>query len=92
MFIHAYRTNPSGVIQNAVIQVTSNYIYDYGESLNGILWKEVDSVPEPKSTTAVYRNGVYYSGKNYTNARNCMCINTSDGSISYISNDEQFHH
>lgn len=91
MFVHAYRTNPSGVIQNAVIQVTSNYIYDYGETLNGILWKEVDSIPEPKSTTAVYRNGVYYSGKNYTNARNCMCINTSDGSISYISNDGTVH-
>lgn len=81
MFIHAYRTAPDGSIKKVVIPINGQYIYDYGETLNGILWKEVESIPTPKSTTAVYHNGIYYSGKNYTNARNCICVDKANGVI-----------
>lgn len=85
MFIHAYRTSPDGSIKNVVIPINGNYIYDYGETLNGIMWKNVTSIPTPKSTTAVYKNGIYYSGKNYTNARNCICVNKTNGEIVWIN-------
>lgn len=91
MFIHAYRTAPDGSIKKVVIPINGQYIYDYGETLNGIMWKEAESIPAPKSTTAIYINGIYYSGKNYTNARNCICVNKPDGSISYISDDGTVH-
>lgn len=81
MFIHAYRTAPDGSIKKVVIPINGQYIYDYGETLNGILWKEVESIPTPKSTTAVYHNGIYYSGKNYTNARNCICVDKANSAI-----------
>ena len=84
MFIHAYRTAPDGSIKKVVIPINGKYIYDYGETLNGILWKEVESIPTPKSTTAVYHNGIYYSGKNYTNARNCICVDKANGVIVWI--------
>lgn len=84
MFIHAYRTAPDGSIKKVVIPINGQYIYDYGETLNGILWKEVESIPAPKSTTAVYRNGIYYSGENYTNARNCICVDKANGVIVWI--------
>ena len=84
MFVHAYRTAPDGSIKKVVIPINGQYIYDYGETLNGILWKEVESIPAPKSTTAVYRNGIYYSGKNYTNARNCICVDKANGVIVWI--------
>lgn len=84
MFIHAYRTAPDGSIKKVVIPINGQYIYDYGETLNGILWKEVESIPTPKSTTAVYHNGIYYSGKNYTNARNCICVDKANGVIVWI--------
>ncbi|MCI6790639.1 MAG: hypothetical protein MR589_06155 [Lachnobacterium sp.] len=84
MFIHAYRTAPDGSIKKVVIPINGQYIYDYGETLNGILWKEVESIPAPKSTTAVYRNGIYFSGKNYTNARNCICIDKANSAIVWI--------
>lgn len=84
MFIHAYRTAPDGSIKKVVIPINGQYIYDYGETLNGILWKEVESIPAPKSTTAVYRNGIYYSGKNYTNARNCICVDKANSAIVWI--------
>lgn len=84
MFIHAYRTAPDGSIKKVVIPINGQYIYDYGETLNGILWKEVESIPTPKSTTAVYHNGIYYSGKNYTNARNCICIDKANSAIVWI--------
>ena len=87
MFIHAYRTAPDGSIKKVVIPINGQYIYDYGETLNGILWKEVESIPAPKSTTAVYRNGIYFSGKNYTNARNCLCIDITNKVITYIDAD-----
>ena len=84
MFIHAYRTAPDGSIKKVVIPINGQYIYDYGETLNGILWKEVESIPTPKSTTAVYHNGIYYSRKNYTNARNCICVDNANGVIVWI--------
>lgn len=84
MFIHAYRTAPDGSIKKVVIPINGQYIYDYGETLNGILWKEVESIPAPKSTTAVYRNGIYFSRKNYTNARNCICIDKENSAIVWI--------
>ena len=84
MFIHAYRTAPDGSIKKVVIPINGQYIYDYGETLNGILWKEVESIPAPKSTTAVYRNGIYFSKKNYTNARNCICIDEANSAIVWI--------
>lgn len=87
MFIHAYRTAPDRSIKKAVIPINGQYIYDYGETLNGILWKNVESIPNPKSTTAVYNNGIYYSGKNYTNARNCICVNKANGDIVWINED-----
>ena len=87
MFIHAYRTAPDGSIKKVVIPINGQYIYDYGETLNGILWKEVESIPAPKSTTAVYRNGIYSSGKNYTNATNCLCIDITNKVIAYIDAD-----
>lgn len=87
MFIHAYRTSPDGSIKKAIIQITGNYIYDYGETLNGIMWKEVESIPEPKSTTAIYKNGIYFSGKNYTNAKNCICVDITNKSIKYIDSN-----
>ena len=84
MFIHAYRKAPDGSIKKVVIPINGQYIYDYGETLNGILWKEVESIPTPKSTTAVYHNGIYYSRKNYTNARNCICVDKANGVIVWI--------
>lgn len=84
MFIHAYRTAPDGSIKKVVIPINGQYIYDYGETLNGILWKQVESIPAPKSTTAVYRNGIYFSGKNYTNAINCICIDKANSVIVWI--------
>lgn len=84
MFIHAYRTSPDGKIMKAIIQITGNYIYDYGETLNGIKWKEVESVPTPLSTTAIYKNGIYYSGKNRTNATNCVCVDKTSNTVVYI--------
>ena len=36
------------------------------------------------STTAVYHNGIYYSSKNYTNARNCICVDKANGVIVWI--------
>lgn len=84
MFIHAYRTAPDGSIKKVVIPINGQYIYDYGETLNGILWKEVESIPTPKSTTAVYRNGIYFSGKNYTNEKNCICIDKANSAIVWI--------
>ena len=90
-YLWCYRTSPNGTIHRAIIPMHMDRFYDYGQYLNGITWVEVDAIPEPKTSLATLKNGIYYSGDGSCNGKNCMCINTSNGIISYISNDGVVH-
>lgn len=90
-YLWCYRTSPNGTIHRAIIPMHMDRFYDYGQYLNGITWVEVDAIPEPKTSLATFKNGIYYSGDGSCNGKNCMCINTSNGIISYISEDGVVH-
>lgn len=90
-YLWCYRTSPNGTIHRAIIPMHMDKFYDYGQYLNGITWVEVDAIPEPKTSLATFKNGIYYSGDGSCNGKNCMCINTSNGIISYISEDGVVH-
>ena len=90
-YLWCYRTSPDGTIHRAIMPMHMDRFYDYGQYMNGIPWVEVDAIPEPKTSLATFKNGIYYSGDGSCNGKNCMCINTSNGIISYISNDGVAH-
>lgn len=87
MWVHCYRNSPNGKIQKCVLKVLSDRMYDYGMSMNGILWKDVVSIPSPQNSTAIYRNGIYYSDNGLINAVDCICTNTTDGTTVYVNKD-----
>lgn len=86
-YLWCYRTSPDGTIHRAIMPMHMDRFYDYGQYMNGILWVKVDAIPDPKTSLATFKNGIYYSGDGSCNGKNCMCINTSNGIISYISED-----
>ena len=90
-YLWCYRTSPDGTIHRAIMPMHMDRFYDYGQYMNGILWVEVDAIPNPKTSLATFKNGIYYSGDGSCNGKNCMCINTSNGIISYISEDGVVH-
>lgn len=90
-YLWCYRTSPDGTIHRAIMPMHMDRFYDYGQYMNGIPWVEVDAIPDPKTSLATFKNGIYYSGDGSCNGKNCMCINTSNGLISYISNDGVVH-
>ena len=90
-YLWCYRTSPDGTIHRAIMPMHMDRFYDYGQYMNGIPWVEVDAIPEPKTSLATFKNGIYYSGDGSCNGKNCMCINTSNGIISYISEDGVVH-
>lgn len=90
-YLWCYRTSPDGTIHRAIMPMHMDRFYDYGQYLNGITWVEVDAIPDPKTSLATFKNGIYYSGDGSCNGKNCMCINTSNGIISYISEDGVVH-
>ena len=90
-YLWCYRTSPDGTIHRAIMPMHMDRFYDYGQYMNGIPWVEVDATPDPKTSLATFKNGIYYSGDGSCNGKNCMCINTSNGIISYISEDGVVH-
>ena len=90
-YLWCYRTSPDGTIHRAIMPMHMDRFYDYGQYMNGIPWVEVDAIPDPKTSLATFKNGIYYSGDGSCNGKNCMCINTSNGIISYISEDGVVH-
>lgn len=90
-YLWCYRTSPNGTIHRAIIPIHMDRFYDYGQYLNGIPWVEVDATPNPETSLATVKNGIYYSSDGSCNGKNCMCINTSNGIISYISEDGVVH-
>lgn len=90
-YLWCYRTSPDGTIHRAIMPMHMDRFYDYGQYMNGILWVKVDAIPDPKTSLATFKNGIYYSGDGSCNGKNCMCINTSNGIISYISEDGVVH-
>ena len=90
-YLWCYRTSPDGTIHRAIMPMHMDRFYDYGQYMNGIPWVEVDAIPNPKTSLATFKNGIYYSGDGSCNGKNCMCINTSNGIISYISEDGVVH-
>ena len=90
-YLWCYRTSPDGTIHRAIMPMHMDRFYDYAQYMNGIPWVEVDAIPEPETSLATLKNGIYYSIDGSCNGKNCMCINTSNGIISYISNDGVAH-
>lgn len=90
-YLWCYRTSPDGTIHRTIMPMHMDRFYDYGQYMNGIPWVEVDAIPEPKTSLANFKNGIYYSSDGSCNGKNCMCINTSNGIISYISEDGVVH-
>ena len=90
-YLWCYRTSPDGTIHRAIMPIHMDRFYDYGQYMNGIPWVEVDATPNPETSLATVKNGIYYSSDGSCNGKNCMCINTSNGLISYISNDGVVH-
>lgn len=90
-YLWCYRTSPDGTIHRAIMPMHMDRFYDYGQYLNGITWVEVDAIPDPQTSLASLKNGIYYSVDGSCNGKNCMCINTSNGIISYISEDGVVH-
>ena len=90
-YLWCYRTSPDGTMHRAIMPMHMDRFYDYGQYMNGIPWVEVDAIPDPKTSLATFKNGIYYSGDGSCNGKNCMCINTSNGIISYISEDGIVH-
>ena len=90
-YLWCYRTSPDGTIHRSIIPMHMDRFYDYGQYMNGIPWVDVDAIPDPKTSLATFKNGIYYSGDGSCNGKNCMCINTSNGIISYISKDGVVH-
>lgn len=84
-YLWCYRTSPDGTIHRAIMPMHMDKFYDYGQYLNGITWVEVDAIPDPQTSLANLKNGIYYSSDGSCNGKNCICINTSNGIISYIS-------
>lgn len=90
-YLWCYRTSPDGTIHRTIIPMHMDRFYDYGQYMNGVPWTEVDAIPDPETSLATVKNGIYYSSDGSCNGKNCMCINTSNGLISYISNDGVVH-
>lgn len=90
-YLWCYRTSPDSTIHRAIMPMHMDRFYDYGQYMNGIPWVEVDTIPDPETSLATVKNGIYYSSDGSCNGKNCMCINTSNGLISYISNDGVVH-
>lgn len=90
-YLWCYRTSPDGTIHRAIMPMHMDRFYDYGQYMNGIPWVGVSEIPNPDTSLATLRNGIYYSSDGSCNGKNCMCINTSNGIISYISEDGVVH-
>ena len=81
-FIWCYRTSPSGVIKRAICTCETK-LWDFGESINGILWTNVNKIPEPMKSIVNIKNDIYYSENGNVNANNVLVVNKSAKSITY---------
>lgn len=90
-YLWCYRTSPDGTIHRAIMPMHMDKFYDYGQYMNGIPWVEVDAIPDPQTSLANLKNGIYYSRDGSCNGKNCICVNTSNGTVSYISDDGVAH-
>lgn len=81
-FIWCYRTSPSGVIKRAICTCETK-LWDFGESINGILWTNVNKIPEPMKSIVNIKNDIYYSENGNVNANNVLVVNQSAKSITY---------
>ena len=81
-FIWCYRTSPSGVIKRAICTCETK-LWDFGESINGILWTNVNNIPEPMKSIVNIKNDIYYSENGNVNANNVLVVNQSAKSITY---------
>ena len=82
VFIWCYRTSPSGVIKRAICTGETK-LWDFGESINGILWTNVNKIPEPMKSIVNIKNDIYYSENGNVNANNVLVVNKSEKSIRY---------
>lgn len=81
-FIWCYRTSPSGIIKRAICTCETK-LWDFGESINGILWTNVNKIPEPMKSIVNIKNDIYYSEDGNVNANNVLVVNQSAKSITY---------
>lgn len=81
-YIHIYRKH-NDVIEKAVIPVSTDKLIDFGTNINGISWEEVDSIPNPSNSTAIFYNGSYFKSTTTPNTPGYMWINTTDKSINF---------
>lgn len=81
MYIWVFRKAPNGTVQRVIFPVRAERYYDYGEVFNGLKWVTVSSVPEPKNSKALLKNGVYYTSDGSVNASNSLRIDTRTWSI-----------
>lgn len=82
MWLHFYRTLPSGKIQKAVVQFGSgsNSVYDYGLTIASVPWENVNAIPEPDMKgIASLSNSVLVTNSDYadTTHANVLSINQS---------------
>lgn len=84
-YLWCYRTNPDGSVQKAIIPMHIVRFYDYGQYFNGVPWEIVDAIPNPGTSLATLKNGIYYSEDGSTNGVKCLCVNSKTGEIKYIN-------
>ena len=90
MWLHFYRTLPSGKIQKAIIQFGngSNIIKDLGVTLASVLWVDVDSLPTPAySGYAALLENVVVTNNDYTDSVHAgiICVNRTSKAITALS-------
>lgn len=81
-FIWCYRTSPSGIIKRAICTCETK-LWDFGESINGIIWENINKIPEPMKSIVNIKNDIYYSEDGNVNANNVLVVNQSAKSITY---------
>ena len=82
-FIWCYRTHPDSTIYRAIINADCLKIWDFGTTVNGILWEKVNSIPLLSKSVLEIRNNVYYSDDGVVNANNVLVANSSTKEIKY---------
>ena len=75
---------PDGTIQRAVCTAETS-LWDFGTSINGIIWETVSEIPNP-ANTIVYavENGVYFAENGTVNASPAIVVNTTTQEIKFV--------
>lgn len=81
-YIHIYRKH-NDIIEKAVIPVSNSTLIDFGTNINGIAWEQVESIPNPNLSTAIFLNGSYFKGTTAPNTSGYMWVNTTDNTVHF---------